>query len=118
MNTERDGKEFDRIDGDYEFVDLPATFYQYEPLPRDHVDALFNLVGEHRKCLEVDYTKSPVEVCRTVVQFMQKYDDLPQPAIVCYTSFLLNQHELLKQPKIRARWNFTAVLAGNRDRRW
>ena len=69
--------------------------------PSDHVYALFNLIGEHRQHLEVDYTQTPAERCLTVLQFMQRHDGLPQSEVIRFTKFLMGKLGLTSDGNVR-----------------
>jgi hypothetical protein len=71
--------------------------------PGDHIYALLNLIGDHQEYLEADYTKTPAEIYRTAMQFMQKYDGLPQPKAIRYTKFLLKKLEVENETDVRSK---------------
>jgi Heterokaryon incompatibility protein (HET) len=59
---------------------LKKMMYRYQKfdctVPCDHVYALFNLIGEHRKFLEIDYRKTPLGQCQAILRFMVDHESL------------------------------------------
>lgn len=55
-------------------LELRELTHRYEAFkckdPSDPVYALYNLLGEHRKFLEVDYTQTPASRCISVLEFL------------------------------------------------
>ena len=56
--------------------------------PRDHIYALYTMVGEHRSNLKVDYTQGVFDLFISIIQFMIDHDDVPARQWVT-TAFLV-----------------------------
>src|SRR6201992_4161287 len=59
--------------------------------PSDTVYALYNLLGEHRQFLKVDYTQTPAGWCISVLEFLRDYEGIVASEIMGYASFLYNR---------------------------
>lgn len=57
-------------------------------VPCDHVYALYNMIGEHRRELEIDYAQNPCERLRTVLSFMQQHEGMPPAYLSDYFQLL------------------------------
>jgi Heterokaryon incompatibility protein (HET) len=69
--------------------------------PSDHVYALFNLIGEHRQHLDVDYAQNPADRCQAILHFMQKHDGLSPSETVCSTILLIKKLGLRSETNVR-----------------
>jgi hypothetical protein len=96
---------FERRTGRYHPQSLHELMVRYESYKckenSDHVYALFNLIGDHREDLVIDYTQSPAQRCLTVLYFMQKYDNLPSSKVIRITNFLLNKLGVTSEADVR-----------------
>lgn len=57
----------------------------------DHVYALYNMIGDHRAKLEVDYSENAALRTLNALMFLRDHDDLAEAYSVCYAATLVRQ---------------------------
>ena len=80
-----------------EGVSAPQFLHQLLPryqqnkcsVASDHVYALYNLVGEHRADLEVDYSRNAIDRFQHILTFAHTADGMPSADSVSFTALLM-----------------------------
>lgn len=101
-------------------VDVPSSLHELIPrysksvcsVPADHVYALYNLIGDHRDELMVNYAQDSLQRLRGVLEFTHRYEDLPPVDSISYTALLLKHLDLsLESVFEREHWGDVHLLA-------
>ncbi|KAK4550354.1 hypothetical protein LTR36_003321 [Oleoguttula mirabilis] len=72
-------------------------------MPCDHVYALYNLVGEHRVLLSVDYAATPVQRFVAVLGFIHDYEQLQPSRVLEFANLLARLLDVKQEDVLRQR---------------